>query len=106
MEKQQPASLTEGPDFFKLSVHEHTLALELVRGSAILRVLAGESKPREFDFAKDRHIAPTDVDEYMGRRLLELVRGAPSRARGSYSRSALEQAGKALYPVQHGRALE
>jgi hypothetical protein len=76
VEKEQTAELTEGPDYYKLVVHEQTVALELVRDSAVLRVMAGDAKPREFDFAKDRHIAPTDVDEYMGRRLLELVRAA------------------------------
>jgi hypothetical protein len=37
-------------------------------------VNVAETKPREFDFAKDRHIAATDVEEYVGRRAVELVR--------------------------------
>ena len=44
--------------------------------SAVIKVTFGEGKPREFDFAKDRHIAPADVEEYIGRRSLELVRAA------------------------------
>jgi hypothetical protein len=74
--KDQPVTLTEDKDNYKLSLHELTLALELVRESAVIKVTFGEGKPREFDLAKDRHIAPGDVEEYMGRRALEFVRGA------------------------------
>ncbi len=75
-EKHQPALFVEADDQYTLSLNSHALCLELVRASAIIKVTAGEGKPREFDFAKDRHLAPTDVEEYMGRRLLELVRAA------------------------------
>lgn len=77
-EKLQKAELSESDskDSFKLSLLEFSLALELVRESAVIKVTFGESKPREFDFAKDRHIAPADVEEYVGRRALELVRAA------------------------------
>lgn len=77
-EKSQKAELSESEskDAFKLSLLEFSLALELVRDSAVIKVTFGESKPREFDFAKDRHIAPADVEEYVGRRALELVRAA------------------------------
>ncbi len=75
-DKEQPAELVEQADSYKLSVREHSLALELSRDSAAIRVIFGEGKPREFDFAKDRHIAPADVEEYVGRRSLELVRAA------------------------------
>jgi hypothetical protein len=75
-EKDQPAQLIEGQDSYKLTVHEHSLALELSRESAVIKITFGEGKPREFDFAKDRHIAPADVEEYIGRRSLELVRAA------------------------------
>jgi hypothetical protein len=74
--KEQPADFAEQPDSFKLSIHGHSVLLELVRDSALVKVTFGEGKPREFDFAKDRHIAPADVEEYMGRRALELVRAA------------------------------
>lgn len=64
------------PDKHRLVMGEVSLTLELVRESAIVRVTFGEGKPRDFDFAKDRHIAPADVEEYIGRRALELVRAA------------------------------
>lgn len=75
-EKGQPAELVEEKDRYKLTLRELSLALELSRESAIIRATFGEGKPREFDLAKDRHIAPSDVEEYMGRRALELVRAA------------------------------
>ena len=75
-DKQQDAELTEQPDSYKLTLRELSVSLELVRESAIIRVTFGEGKPREFDFAKDRHIAPADVEEYIGRRSVELVRAA------------------------------
>ncbi len=75
-DKSQPAELHEETDAYKLALNEHTLALALVRDSAVIKITLGDGKPREFDFAKDRHIAPADVEEYVGRRALELVRGA------------------------------
>jgi hypothetical protein len=75
-EKGQPADITEQADQHKLVLNDLTLTLELVRDSAIIRATFGDGKPREFDFAKDRHIAPADVEEYIGRRSLELVRAA------------------------------
>src|SRR3954471_4378534 len=75
-EKDQPAEFAETTDAFKLTIREHSLSLELARESAVIKITFGEGKPREFDFAKDRHIAPADVEEYIGRRSLELVRAA------------------------------
>jgi hypothetical protein len=75
-EKGQAAELTEEKDSYRLKLGDVGLSLELIRESAIIKVTFGEGKPREFDLAKDRHIAPADVEEYMGRRALELVRGA------------------------------
>jgi hypothetical protein len=80
-EKNQPAELAEnGKDAFRLALREFSLNLELVRESAIIKVTFGDGKPREFDFAKDRHIAPADVEEYVGRRAVELVRAAQKAA--------------------------
>jgi hypothetical protein len=59
-----------------LTLCGHALGVELSVDTAVLKVALGEAKPREFDFAKDRHIAPADVEEYVGRRALELVRAA------------------------------
>jgi hypothetical protein len=75
-EKGQAVVLDEQADKFKLTIGELSLTLELVRESAVIKATFGEGKPREFDLAKDRHIAPADVEEYMGRRSLELVRAA------------------------------
>jgi hypothetical protein len=75
-DKGQPVELKEEQDKYRLSLHDLSLTLELVRDSAVIKATFGEGKPREFDLAKDRHIAPADVEEYMGRRALELVRAA------------------------------
>lgn len=75
-EKGQPAELAEDRDKYKLTLRDLSLTLELSRDTAIIKATFGEGKPREFDLAKDRHIAPADVEEYMGRRALELVRAA------------------------------
>lgn len=75
-DKAQDAKLDESSSGAKLSLREHSLQVELSEESAVLKVSLGEAKPREFDFAKDRHIAPADVEEYVGRRALELVRNA------------------------------
>ncbi len=75
-DKGQSATLEEPADVLKLSLNELSLKLELARESAIIKVTFGDAKPREFDFAKDRHISPADVEEYVGRRALEFVRAA------------------------------
>lgn len=75
-EKGQSIVLTQEQDKHRLALGDFSLSLELLRESAIVRVTFGDGKPREFDFAKDRHIAPADVEEYIGRRALELVRAA------------------------------
>jgi DNA-binding transcriptional ArsR family regulator len=75
-DKGQEADLSESTDSLKLSLREVSLALDLVRDAALIKITFGDGKPREFDFAKDRHIAPADVEEYIGRRALEFVRAA------------------------------
>ena len=75
-EKGQEASLAEQADSYKLAFRDLALSVELVREAAIIRVQYADGKPREFDFAKDRHIAAADVEEYVGRRSVELVRTA------------------------------
>lgn len=52
------------------------VGIELDRETAIIRVTFLEGKPREFNFAQDRHIAAADVEEYVGRRVVELVRSS------------------------------
>jgi len=52
------------------------LGLSIDRETAMVKAFLGVTKPREFDFAKDRHIAASDVEEYVGRRIIEVVRAA------------------------------
>ncbi|MBI4703770.1 MAG: hypothetical protein HY744_21890 [Deltaproteobacteria bacterium] len=66
--------LEEKPDETRLAFRDLGVRLWLERESAVVKVVLGEGKPREFDFAKDRHLAPKDVEEYVGRRAVELVR--------------------------------
>ncbi len=75
-DKGQEGSFVEQADDYKLKLNDFSLRVELARDSAVVRVTFGDGKPREFDFAKDRHIAPADVEEYIGRRAVELVRTA------------------------------
>jgi hypothetical protein len=75
-EKGQGVRIEERPDAHRLVLGELSLGIELQRDSAIIRVVYAEGKPREFDFAKDRHIAAADVEEYVGRRAVEFVRTA------------------------------
>jgi hypothetical protein len=80
VEKSQAAELREGPDGYALALRELTLSIDLQRDAAVLRITYVDGKPRDFDFAKDRHIAPVDVEEYVGRRAVELVRAAQKTA--------------------------
>jgi hypothetical protein len=75
-EKGQAPHLDVQTDALGLELLAHKIRIELVRESAVIKVVYGEGKPREFDFAKDRHIAPADVEEYVGRRAVELVKSA------------------------------
>lgn len=81
-EKGKPAHIEESsdaegrPQSSRLSLESLALSLELDRATAIVKVAYLEGKPREFDFARDRHIAAADVEEYVGRRAVELVRSA------------------------------
>ncbi|MBL9022877.1 MAG: hypothetical protein JNL21_11815 [Myxococcales bacterium] len=75
-EKGQPVKLTENESGARIDLGSLSLALELDRETAVIKVSFLEGKPREFDFARDRHIAAADVEEYVGRRTVELVRNA------------------------------
>ena len=74
--KGQPARFVSEGGVAKLELGQLSVGLELNRETAVLKVTYLEAKPREFDFARDRHIAPSDVEEYVGRRVVELVRFA------------------------------
>jgi len=75
-EKKQPGTLADEADALKLTLREQSIAVELSREDAVLKVTFNEGRPRDFDFSKDRHLAPKDVEEYVGRRTVELARAA------------------------------
>jgi len=50
------------------------LSADLDPDTAVIKVSYLDAKAREFDFARDRHIAAADVEEYLGRRVVELIR--------------------------------
>lgn len=64
----------------KLGLGALAIGLELDRTTAVLQVSFLEGKPREFDFARDRHITAVDVEEYVGRRIVEFARAAQKAA--------------------------
>ena len=74
--KSQPSRLAELDGCHTLQMHEQSIAVGLSRDDAILRVVFNNGRPREFDFAKDRHLSPKDVEDYVGRRAVEFVRAA------------------------------
>lgn len=57
-----------------------TISADLDPATAIIKVTYQDAKAREFDFARDRHIASADVEEYLGRRVVELIRSAQKAA--------------------------
>ncbi len=74
--KSQPSNLAEKTDDVSLQMNELSLGVALSRADAILKVTFNDGRPREFDFAKDRHLSVKDVEEYVGRRAVELARAA------------------------------
>lgn len=74
--QQQPSRLEEKADRYALGLHELSLEVGLTRQDAIVKVTFNDGRPREFDFAKDRHLSAKDVEEYVGRRAVELARAA------------------------------
>jgi len=80
-EKDQPNSLEEQDGAHVLSLRgEDTLKVSLNRDDALLTVIYNDGRPREFEFSKDRHISPSDVEEYVGRRCVEMARAAQKAA--------------------------
>jgi hypothetical protein len=75
-EKGQEASLDVAVHAVKLVLGNLSLAADLDPTTAIIKVTYLDAKAREFDFARDRHITAADVEEYLGRRVVELVRAA------------------------------
>ncbi|MEM9693233.1 MAG: hypothetical protein AAGA56_11855 [Myxococcota bacterium] len=74
--KSQPVALEKGKGSHRLQLHEQSLEVSVSRDDAVVKVSFNGGRPREFDFAKDRHLAPKDVEEYVGRRAVELARSA------------------------------
>lgn len=73
-DKQQEPTLGEEADTYSFRIRDRTVTVELDRETAVLKVSTNDGRPREFDFATDRHLAPKDVEEYVGRRLVETAR--------------------------------
>jgi len=72
--KGQAAEVEEAEGRHRFTLHGSSLALGLDRERAVLEVALNAGRAREFDFANDRHLAPREVEEYVGRRVVELVR--------------------------------
>ena len=77
--KEQPSTLAEDGGITSLKMHDMSLLVGLSEESAVLKVTLNEGHPREFDFSKDRHLSPKDVEEYVGRRAVELARAAQQK---------------------------
>lgn len=75
-EKGKEVSIEAAPHNVKFGLGAMALAAELDPSTAVIKVSYLEAKAREFDFARDRHIAAADVEEYLGRRVVELIRAA------------------------------
>ncbi len=74
--KGQAVRLGEEADQYRFELGELTLVVALDRETATLESVYNDGKPRQFEFAKDRHLSPKDIEEYVGRRLVELARTA------------------------------
>jgi hypothetical protein len=74
--KAQSCSLDTTDGGLTFTMGELSIAVRLERDVAVLKVTFNDGRPREFDFAKDRHLSPRDVEEYVGRRAVELARAA------------------------------
>ena len=69
--KSQPATLASEADDVSLKMNDLSLSVGLVRTDAVVKVIFNDGRPREFDFAKDRHLSIKDVEEYVGRRAVD-----------------------------------
>jgi len=74
--KGQASTLAEVDGGHRFEFRDASVTVELSRDDAVLKVAYNEGRPREFDFSNDRHISPRDVEEYVGRRVVELARAA------------------------------
>jgi hypothetical protein len=75
-EKGKEVSLDREQYTVRFSLGALALSADLDPGTAVIKVSYLDAKAREFDFARDRHIAAGDVEEYLGRRVVELIRAA------------------------------
>ena len=75
-DKGQSSTLEPKEGALELALGELAINVTLTRDDAVLTVSYNQTRPRAFDFMHDRHLAPKDVEEYVGRRVVELVRAA------------------------------
>ena len=73
-EKGKEVQLEREPYVARFTLGPMSLSAELDPATAVIKVSYQDAKAREFDFARDRHIASGDVEEYLGRRVVELIR--------------------------------
>lgn len=74
--QKQKAQLNNKDGAHWLAYREYSIRVELDRSEAVLTVTFNDGRPKQFEFAKDRHLSPTDVEEYVGRRAVEMARAA------------------------------
>ena len=74
--KGQPCKLVDSGDVMSLTLHDYQLETSLDRSTAILSITYNAGQPRLFNFSEERHTAAKDVEEYIGRRAVELARAA------------------------------
>jgi hypothetical protein len=72
--KAQPCVLSEKDGTHSLVLRDQSITVAMSRDDAIVKVTYNDGRPREFDFARDRHLSPKDVEEYIGRRAVEFAR--------------------------------
>jgi hypothetical protein len=74
--KKRPSKLRDVEDSCGFGLFDLKLQVSLKRQAAVIEIIYGDAKPREFDFANDRHLSPRDIEDYIGRRIIELARAA------------------------------
>lgn len=78
--KGQKASFESTDSGCELRLDDFAIVASLSNEDAQLNVSYNKARPRSFDFLNDRHLSPKDVEEYVGRRTVELVRAAQQKA--------------------------
>lgn len=78
--KGQQATFNTSEDGCELRLDDFAITANLSKTDAQLSVNFNKARPRSFDFLNDRHLSAKDVEEYVGRRAVELVRAAQQKS--------------------------